>query len=102
MWFQLVRWATACPEKRRTLAHLAVSEDITPESRHKANEALAGVIQLVERGREHGPMRDAPLDFIAVLMTSMLDATIDYLVQDPHNADKHCSTSFDAFWRMIA
>ena len=102
MWFQLVRWATACPEKRRTLAHLAVSEDITPESRQKANEELAGVIQLVERGREHGPMRDAPLDFIAVLMTSMLDATIDYLVQDPHNADKHCSTSFDAFWRMIA
>ena len=62
----------------------------------------SGVIQLLERGRENGPMRDAPLGFVAVLMTALLDATIDYMIQDPANADKHCLTAFDAFWRMIA
>ena len=32
-WSHWLRWATAYPEKRRTLAHLSVSDDITAESR---------------------------------------------------------------------
>jgi AcrR family transcriptional regulator len=102
MWSHLLRWAISCPEKRRTLAHLSVSRDITSETRQNANDELAGVIQLVERGRENGPMRDAPLGFVAALMTALLDATSDYMIQDPANADKHCMAAFDAFWRMIA
>lgn len=102
MWSHLLRWATSCPEKRRTLAHLSVSDDITSGSRQNAIDEIADVIQLVERARENGPMRDAPLGFIAALMTSLLDATIDYMIQDPANSDKHCTAAFDAFWRMIA
>ena len=102
MWSYLLRWAISCPEKRRTLAHLSVSGDITSETRQNANHELAGVIQLVERGREDGPMRDAPLGFVAALMTALLDATSDYMIQDPANADKHCMAALDAFWRMIA
>lgn len=102
LWCLLLRWATSCPEKRRTLAHLSVSDDITPESRQNALDEIVGVIQLVERGRENGPMRDAPLGFVAGLMTALMDATIDYMIQDPVNADKHCTVAFDAFWRMIA
>jgi AcrR family transcriptional regulator len=102
MWSHLLRWATSCPEKRRTLAHLYVSDDITSETRQNAIDELAGVIQLLERGRENGPMRDAPLGFVAALMTALLDATSDYMIQDPANADKHCMAAFDAFWRMIA
>src|SRR5580704_9518428 len=102
MWSHLVRWATSCPEKRRALAHLSVSDDITSESRQNANVEIAGVIQLLERGRENGPMREASLVFVATLMTALVDATIDYMIQDPANADKHCMAAFDGFWRMIA
>ena len=102
MWSHLLRWATSCPEKRRTLAHLSVSDVITSESRQNAIDEIAGIIQLLERGRENGPMRDAPLAFVAALMNALVDATIDYMIQDPANADKHCMAAFDAFWRMIA
>ncbi len=102
MWSRLLRWATSCPEKRRTLAHLSISEDITSESRQNAMNAIAAVIHLLERGRKDGPMRDVPLDFVAALMTAQADATNDYMIQDPANADKHCMAAFDAFWRMIA
>ena len=33
VWSHLLRWATSSPDKRRTLAHLSVSEDVTSESR---------------------------------------------------------------------
>ena len=102
MWSNVLRWATDCPEKRRTLAHLSVSDDVTPESREKALDEIAGVAELVERARQNGPMRDLPLDFVAALMTALADATIDYMIRDPANADKRCEAAFDGFWRMIA
>ena len=102
MWSHWLRWATSCPEKRRTLAHLLVSDDITSVSRQTAHHALAGIRKLLERSRENGPMRDAPLEFVVALMSAVADATIDFMVRDPANADKHRMAAFDAFWRMVA
>ena len=102
MWSHWLHWATSCPEKRRTLAHLDVSDDITSESHQAASHALAGVRKLLERSREHGSMRDAPLGFVVALMSALADATIDFIIDDPANADKHCLTGFDALWRMVA
>ncbi len=32
----------------------------------------------------------------------MADTTADFMIREPANADKHCLTSFDAVWRMLA
>ncbi|WP_207857991.1 TetR/AcrR family transcriptional regulator [Lucifera butyrica] len=102
MWSHLLRWATSYPEKRRTLAHLYVSDDITPESHQAASRAFTNISELLERSRENGPMRDAPLEFIVALMSALIDTTINFMIHDSANADKHCMDAFDAFWRMIA
>ena len=102
MWSHWLRWATSCPEKRRTLAHLLVSDDITSESHQTAHDAFAGIRKLLEQSRKNGPMRDAPLEFVAAMMSALADATIDFMIHDPANTDKHCVAAFDAFWRMIA
>jgi AcrR family transcriptional regulator len=102
MWTHWMRWAASCPEKRRTFAHLAVSDDITAASRHAGSQSIAGVARLLERSRENGPMSDAPLGFVVALMNALADTTMDFMIQDPANADKHCTAAFDALWRMIA
>jgi AcrR family transcriptional regulator len=102
MWTHWLRWATSCPEKRRTLAHLGVSDDITLESRQSAGQTMAGVAKILERSRENGPMRDAPLGFVAALMNALAEATIDFIIRDPANADKHGMAGFEALWRMVA
>jgi len=102
MWSHWLRWATSCPEKRRTLAHLGVSDDITAKSRQTGHQTMAGIAKLLERSREKGPMRNAPLGFVVALMSAMADATIDFMVGDPANANKHSKAAFDALWRMIA
>jgi hypothetical protein len=63
---------------------------------------MAGVAKLLERSRENGPMRDAPLGFVVVLMNALADATIDFMIHDPVNADKHSMAGFEAMWRMLA
>ena len=102
MWSHWLSWATSSPEKRRTLAHLGVSDDITPASHQTASQAFAGIRELLERSRENGPMRDVPLMFVASLMGALAEATIDFMIRDPANADKHSKTAFDALWRIIA
>jgi hypothetical protein len=64
-------------------------------------DKIAGVVQLLERGRKNGPMCDLPLDFVAAMLTALTDAMIDYTIKDPANAGKHSRVGFDALWRMI-
>ena len=102
VWTHWLRWATSSPEKRRALAHLGVSDDITPQSHQAANRALAGITQILERSRREGPMRDAPLGFVATLMNALAEATTDFVIRDPANADQHGATAFEALWRIVA
>jgi AcrR family transcriptional regulator len=102
MWSNWLRWATSSPDKRRTLSHLVVSDDITPASHQAASHAFTGIRELLERSREHGPMRDAPLMFVASLMNALAEATIDFMIRAPANADQQSKAGFDALWRMIA
>jgi hypothetical protein len=39
--------------------------------------------------------------FVSAIMSSLAEATMDYMVQDPANAKKHCKAGFDALWRVI-
>ena len=63
---------------------------------------MAGIGELLERSRANGPMRKAPMGFVAAIMNSVAEATMDFMVQDLMSAKKHCKAGFDALWRMIA
>ena len=102
MWSRWLRWATAYPEKRRALARLEVSDEITLPTHQAASQAMTGIAGLVERSRENGPMRDVPLAFVVGLASALADTTIDFITGDPAGADAHGRAGFDALWRMIA
>ena len=101
VWSQWMRWTASYPDKRRALAQLAVSDDITPESRETGHRTMAGLARLLERSRENGPMRELPLGFVVTLMSALAEATIDFMIQNPANAERHSQEGFEAMWRMI-
>ena len=101
MWSHWLRWAAACPEKRRALAHLDVSDEITPASRQAASQAMSGIAALLERSCAQGAMRDAPLRLVVSLMSALADAAVDFIIADPADADRHSRVTFDALWRML-
>jgi AcrR family transcriptional regulator len=102
LWSNWTTWAVSNPDKRRALAQLTVSDEITPASREAGHKTMAAFGELLERSRANGPMREAPRGFVVAIMTSLADATMDFMVQDPANADRHCKAGFDAMWRAIA
>ena len=55
VWSHSMGWAMANPEKRRALALLNVSDDITPASRQAGHKVMAGVAALLERSTRRRP-----------------------------------------------
>ena len=101
VWNGWLRWATAHPEKRGTLAHLGVSNVVTEASRRTSGEAFTDLEALLDRSRGGGGLRDAPLKFVASLFTGMAEATVDYMARDPAHAEMHAAAGFEAFWRVL-
>ena len=102
MWNQWLHWATSFPEKRRALAQLEVSDDITAESRRIVHSAFSGIADLLERSRVSGPMREAPLSFVLAVTSAVADTTSDEMIREPDRAETHARIAFDAVWRMLA
>jgi AcrR family transcriptional regulator len=101
MWSNWTRWATSNPDKRRALALLDVSDDVAQETRAASHQAMAEIAGMLERARARGPMRDAPMGFVVAIMNSLAETTMDFMVNDPANADEHCKVGFDALCRML-
>jgi AcrR family transcriptional regulator len=101
MWSNWMRWATSNPGKRRALALLSVSGDISLQTRAASHEAMAEVAGLLERARAGGPMRDAPMEFALAIMNSLAETTMDFMAGDPAGADEHCQAGFDALCRVL-
>jgi hypothetical protein len=95
-------WAVNNKEKRRALAQLSVSDEITPASHSAGHQAMSGIAELMEQCRAKGPMCDVPLRFVATIMNALAEATMDSMVYDPSNAKAHCQVGFDALWRAIS
>jgi AcrR family transcriptional regulator len=102
MWRNWMNWAMSYPEKRRALAQLGVSDEITPATRAAGHKTMASIADLLERSRANGPMRRASMGFVLAIMNSVAEATMDFMTQDSTNAKRHCRVGFDALWRMVA
>jgi AcrR family transcriptional regulator len=102
VWQNWMNWARSFPEKRRALAQLGVSDEITPATRAAAARTMAGAAELMQQVRANGSMRAASMPFVLTLMNSVAEATMDFIAQDPANAKKHSRAGFNALWRMVA
>ena len=84
------------------MLQLGVSDEITPATRTAGRKTMMAIAKLMQQMRGGGPMHNAPMPFVASIMNALAEATMDFMIQDPANAKKHCKAGFDALWRAIA
>ena len=101
VWRNWMEFAVSFPEKRRALAQLGVSDEITPATRAAAHKTMRGLADLMEELRNNGPLRNVSAGFAGAIMNSLAEATMDSMIQDKANARKHCKVGFEAFWRAM-
>lgn len=102
LWSRWSNWGASSPAKRKALAQLVLSEEITPASRAAAQQASAAIAALLKTISAGGPLRDQPLPFIFAVVEALAGTTMDFMIQEPARADQHCKAGFTALWRAIA
>lgn len=101
VWSNWMEWAVSNPERRRTLAQLGVSDKITQVNRAAAQKTMICVAELMRQLRASGPMHDVPMAFVAEIMNSLAETTMDFMIHDPANAKAHSKVGFNALWRAV-
>jgi AcrR family transcriptional regulator len=101
IWSNWMHWAVFNPEKRRTLALLSVSDEITSETRIKGHQVMAHFKTLIEQIYKKGPMRDTEMAFVIALMNSLAETTMDFMIQNPKKAEAYCKDGFNALWHLM-
>ena len=102
VWSNWMDWATSNPEKRRALAQLSVSGEITPATRAAAQKTMVSLADLMEQMRRNGSLRNASMGFAAAIMNSLAETTMDFMIHDPANAKRHRKAGFEVLWRAIS
>lgn len=102
VWANWMEWAVSYPERRRALAQLAVSDEVTPATRAAGQKTMMGIAQMMQEMRTNGPMHNVPMPFVGAIVNALAEATMDFMIQDPLNAKKHCRAGFDTLWRAVA
>lgn len=102
VWSHWMHWAASHPDKRRVLAHLGVSDQITPETRAAIHQQMSALVEVMGKVTARGSLKNAPMNFVGAMITSLAETTMDFMIKEPANADKHCSVGFETFWRATA
>ncbi len=102
LWKRWLDWATANPDKRRVLALLGVSDEVTPTTHTAAGRSMSGLAAVLEWSRAEGPMADEPLSFVLGLSNALAETTIDFMIREPEHAPAHSAAGFSALWRLLA
>lgn len=101
VWSNWMKWAVGNPDRKRAMALLGGSDDITPETRAAGHQIMSEIAALIEKCRINGPMRDTPMPFVGAVINSVAETTMDFMIQDKMHAEEHCKSGFEAIWRVL-
>ncbi len=101
-WKNWMNWAIASPEKQRVLAKLFFYDDIRPEILEACHQVMAGISCLLENYRERGSMRNVSKMFVVSIVNALAETTMNFMIQEPENAQEHCKVGFDVILRMLS
>jgi AcrR family transcriptional regulator len=102
VWDRYVGWGLAHPSKLKAMRQLAVSDRITEESRTLVGDAFEVVDDMMREFAAGGAMRRQPPSFVSAIMTSIADATMDFMAREPEQAARYKKAAFAAFWQAVA
>lgn len=101
LWNVWTRWGIENPEKRKALAQLSVSDQVTGATWNAATKMAAPLLDLLVRSSANGALKDAPHRYAAGLVEAMVNTTMDFMLSHPKDAKKISQAGFEAMWKML-
>jgi AcrR family transcriptional regulator len=102
IWQKYVSWGVVHPQERKVLAQLGVSDRISELSKATATLKMGEVGSIVGEAIAAGQLRDQPPEFIAAILGSLAETTMEFMTREPKRAEHYAAVGFEAFWNAIA
>jgi hypothetical protein len=65
-------------------------------------QSFADIHELIQTSVASGALRDQPPAFVSAVMSALAETTMDFIAQEPANAERYRQAGFEAFWNAIA
>jgi len=101
IWITWTRWGVANPSKRRTLAQLGASDQISDVTRNAGFNSALPIMEIIWRASADGALAAAPRPYIGALVEALASSTMEFMSKMPDQADDICQAGFEALWRML-
>jgi len=101
-WQSYVDWGVAEPRKRKVVALLGMSAQVTEQSKLLGMQDFCEVNEMMQESIASGLFRDQPAAFVSAIMGALADTTIDFIRREPDQAERYAEAGFQAFWSATA
>jgi AcrR family transcriptional regulator len=98
VWDCYIDWGVANPAKRRAIRQLSVSDRIEESYRRSGAEAFRAIYTLMDESVSAGAMTKQPPAFVAAIMESLAETTMEFVAREPKKHARYRSAGFEAFW----
>jgi len=100
--FQGMTQGVAEPQKRKVVALLGMSAQVTEQSKLAGMQDFCEVNDMMQESITSGLFRDQPAAFVSAIMGALADTTIDFIRREPDQAERYAEAGFQAFWSATA
>jgi hypothetical protein len=80
---------------------LRFSDHIDEQVKRLAEEGYEELTAMVLECLGSGALKDQPSEFGAALLTSLMNMTIEFILQHPAEAERFRDAGFTAFWHAV-
>jgi AcrR family transcriptional regulator len=101
-WMQWTQWGAGFPDKRRTLAQLNVSDQLTNETRAAGMQEAEFTLDVIRRVSRNGVLKDRSPAFVFSLVETLASTTVDAMIRDPLHAADIQVAGMEAAWKAIS
>jgi AcrR family transcriptional regulator len=102
VWDCFVNWGAANPEQRKVLAQLEVWDGLSKEAAEAGSAPFTEVQTMAQDAMDQHLIRNLSHEYVAAMMRSLADTTIEFMARNPKNADHFRQTGFEVLWAGIS
>ena len=100
-WDTYVGFGITHPSHYKVVAQLSISDHIHEQTRRLGREGYEALSAMLQECFTCGALKDQPSEFGIALLLSMMNMTIEFILQHPSEADRFCDAGFTAFWNAV-
>jgi AcrR family transcriptional regulator len=101
IWTRWTEWGVAFPEKRRVLAQLSVSDEVSAASREVALKAAAPTLEVIDQVLQNGALKSKRRAFVGAIVEALAATTMDFMIREPKFAAEYREAGFESLWKAI-